>query len=127
MRTEPGFFEGCPDPQQEAMGTNWSAGGFLLSTRQLCCAMQVTEPWHRLPRRSLLGDLQNSTAHGPGHPALGVPAGARIGPDGPKEFFPSLCRSLHALAFCFYPSVVAAGRVCSYALNRIISVTLPMA
>jgi len=58
MRTEPGFFEGCPDPQQEAMGTNWSAGGFLLSTRQLCCAMQVTEPWHRLPRACGLSSLE---------------------------------------------------------------------
>jgi len=30
----------------------------------------------------LLGDLQKSPERGPGHPAVGVPAGAGVGPDG---------------------------------------------
>jgi len=32
----------------------------------------------------LLGDLQKSPGHGPGPPALGDPAGAKAGPDGPE-------------------------------------------
>lgn len=46
------------------------------------CAVCVTEHWHKLwSFEDLLGDLQKPTGHKPGQPALGVPAGARVGPD----------------------------------------------
>jgi len=35
----------------------------------------------------LLGDLQKSPGHSPGHPALGVPAGAGVGPHGHSGLF----------------------------------------
>jgi len=36
----------------------------------------------------LFGDLSKPPGHGPGHPALGVPARAGIGADGPRGPFP---------------------------------------
>ena len=36
-------------------------------------------------KRDLLGDLQKLPGHGPGHPALGGPAGAGEGPGRPKD------------------------------------------
>lgn len=38
----------------------------------------------------------------PGHPALGVPTGAGVGPEGPRGPCQTLCRCLHStLCFCF--------------------------
>jgi len=42
------------------------------------------EHWHRLLWGLLLGDLPKLPGHDPGHPALGVPAGAAVGADGPR-------------------------------------------
>ena len=76
------------------MGTNWNTGGsFQTAEALLCCAGggAVAQAAHRL-WVLLLGDL-------PGHPALGVPAGAGLGPHGPRR--PPqpqpLCDSLNSL------------------------------
>lgn len=59
---------------------------FPLNTRKHFCAVQAMEHWHRFPIEAVesLGDLQKPPGHGSGHPALGVPAGARVGADGPR-------------------------------------------
>lgn len=49
---------------------------------------------------SLPGDFQNPPGDGAGHPALGIPAEAGIGPDGPRGPF-------HPQSFC-YPVISAS-------------------
>jgi len=75
-------FQWCPVPGQGAMELEHKR--FSLNTRQHCCAVWVTEHWHRLPGGCslLLRDLQKPPGRGPGHPALGVPAWIGVGADG---------------------------------------------
>ena len=51
------------------------------------CAVRVREPWHMLPRQAVGSPPWGSPktpGFGPGQPALGVPAWAGVGPDGPR-------------------------------------------
>lgn len=51
----------------------------------------------------LLGDLQKLPGHRPGHPALGGPAGAGVGPDAPRSP-DSLSHFALNAQFCCFPS-----------------------
>ena len=56
-KIEPGYFQRCPVPEQEEMGTNWNSKRFLLvgSTSVLCKCLSTHCPqrlWHLLPWRS---------------------------------------------------------------------------
>ena len=71
-------------PGQEALGTDWDTGGslwapeaYLWCAGERAAAQAVQRLWG-----VLLGDLQQPPRHGPGHPALGGPAGARAGKNG---------------------------------------------
>ena len=83
MRTKPGSCQWRPVPGQEAVDTKWNTGGSLWTpenTSVLCTGSGCPESlWGLLPR-----DLHKSPGHGPGHPALGVPAGEEAGTDGPR-------------------------------------------
>ena len=76
---------------------------------QLCCAgdravAQAAQSLWAL----LLGDLQTPAGHGAGHPALGVPAGAGAGPDGPRGPFQPQPRGASVLYSSFPPSFASS-------------------
>lgn len=58
-----------PGDRTRGNGCKLEQRRFPLSTRQHFYAGRVTKPWHKLLR-----DLQKLPGHGPGQPALGVPA-----------------------------------------------------
>jgi len=79
---ETGFAQWFPLPGQEAMGTNWHAGGSLWTPGALLCcagdgalAQAAQKLWDLL-----LGDVPKSPGCKPRHPTLGVLAGAGLGP-----------------------------------------------
>ena len=66
--TQPGFFQWCPVPGQEAVGTNGSTGAPSEHQAALPCFV-VPEHWHRLPRGcgvSSLGMFRSRLAMGLG-------------------------------------------------------------
>lgn len=66
-RTEPGSLQWCPVPGQEATGTNWNTVSlWILGVTYLLCRWWKNSKscWERL-WTLLLGDSQNSHAHGP--------------------------------------------------------------
>ena len=67
----------CLVPGQEAMGSSWSTG----SPSEHWELEQVAQRLWGL----LLGHVQKLPGHGPGPPALGVPAGAEVGQRGPAS------------------------------------------
>lgn len=51
--------------------TNWNTKRLYVIIRKHFFAVQVTEHWHRFCGFSILGHLQKSSGHGPGHPDPG--------------------------------------------------------
>lgn len=85
-----GFFPVVPSTKNRGYRHNLEHRRFPLDIRKHFCAVQVMEHWHRLPEEAveifkILGDLQKPPEHD--HLALGVPARAGIGPNGPRGLF----------------------------------------
>ena len=79
-----------PNTRTGGSGHKWEHRNFPLNSKKHFCAVLVTEHCQRLPGGAgnlLLGDLPEPPRCGPGHLALGVPAGAQVGPDGPRGPF----------------------------------------
>ena len=75
---------------------------------QLCCAGDRAVAQAAQSLWALLGDLQTPAGHGAGHPALGVPAGAGAGPDGPRGPFQPQPRGASVLYSSFPPSFASS-------------------
>ena len=72
---------GCNGHQLEHMGSLWAPG----STAVLCSARALAQVAQRLWGLLLRDDVQKPPGHGPGPPALGVPAGAEVGQRGTED------------------------------------------
>ena len=84
MKLEPGSFQWCPEKEPRDLAQTGAEE--VPSEHQaalLCCAgdRALAQAVQRLCSL-FLEDLQKLPGCGPGHPALGVPAGAGVGPDG---------------------------------------------
>ena len=81
-RMESGSVQWCPVPGPEAIGTNWSAGTSLWTLGELLPGDEAPAQVAQRLRSLLLRDHPKPPGCGPGHLALGVPAGAGAEQDG---------------------------------------------
>lgn len=96
------FFSGgqCQDKRP------WAPTGPTEAPPEHFCAVQATEPWHRLPRGCGVCSLETfrSDQKGAGHPALSFPAWAKVGPGGfhdpcqPQPLWYSMTRRIFAIS-----------------------------
>lgn len=87
------LFSLVPSARSGGSGHKLKCSSFPLSTRKHFCAMHSWSTLTGCPEKLWsipLGDLQKPCRHGAGYTALGVPAGAVIGPDGPRGPFQPL-------------------------------------
>lgn len=106
---EPSSVQWCPVTGLKAMGVNWNTSYFDI--RRYFIALWEMKHWHRLIRgvveSSFLEISKSLPGHGPGHPALLVPAwvggwATRL-PQFPSNFKCSLLLWSTADVFCFVP------------------------